>query len=148
MKKVSFVAAAAILATGVTPLAAADLSYGSGSQDRRVAAFAGANVRIPLGAKAGAKLSARLQLTTVHSYQDRYSAAPARTYRSPGLELGLSAKKPAIFMMGQDVAKMQQKLGIGGSTSTLLIVGGVAIAALAVYLITDECDACKARPAN
>lgn len=148
MKIARLVMAAAVLSASAAPGAAAGAPFGpSYSGERSISGFAGANIRLPLGGKDAAKPSARLQITTVHSFGDPHSAAPARSYRLPGLELGLAAKKPALFMMGQDVAKLQeQKLGIDRSTKTLLIVGGLAAVALAVYLITTDCGTCAEQP--
>ncbi|HEV2080480.1 MAG TPA: hypothetical protein VGR19_11370 [Allosphingosinicella sp.] len=60
----------------------------------------------------------------------------------------MAVKKPALFMMGQDVRKMEQKLGARGSTTTLLIVGGVVLVGVAALLIMSDCDACDVEPAS
>jgi hypothetical protein len=141
------IAAAAVAMIAVTPCLAAQDVRDTGSSELRSAAFAGANLRMPLGTKA-ARPTARLQLTTIHSFEDRQSASATRTYRAPGLELGFATKRgAAMFINGQDVAQTKRKLGINGSTNTLLIIGGVIVAGAAAYLLFLD-NGSNAKPAN
>lgn len=142
-------AAVAVLGLGATPCMAAGDLFQVGNGEHRVAAFAGANLRLSLGGTERAKPSARLQLTTIHSYEDRQSASPTRTYRAAGLELGMAGtKNPGFFMMGQDVSQLKRKLGVNGSSSTLWIIGGIALAGAAAFLLfADDGNNAQPQPA-
>jgi hypothetical protein len=119
----------------------------TGSGMRRSAAFAGANVRLPLGAKV-ATPTARLQVTMTHIYENRQSASPTRMFKAAGFELGAGANKGAtLFMNGRDVSRPKRKLGFNGSSNTLLIVGGVLLAGAAAFLLFAE-DGNNAQPAR
>lgn len=124
------------------PCLAADDFRVTGDPQHRMAAFAGASIRVPMGNGVG-KPTARLQLTMIHSYEDRQSASPSRTFRPAGFELGASGKKaPALFLNGQDLAQTKRKLGANGSSKTWLIVGGVLLAGAVAILLLKDCDAC------
>lgn len=125
--------AAALLLT--QPCAAADDFREFSATNRQMTAFAGVNVRLPLGGTAEAKPSARLQFTTGHSLYDSGSGAE-RTYRGRGLEIGAGKTGlPTFFVGGQNAAELQKKLGLkGGSSTTLLIVGGALVAVIIVAL--------------
>ncbi|HEV2078670.1 MAG TPA: hypothetical protein VGR19_02070 [Allosphingosinicella sp.] len=146
-------AAAAIFMLSAQPCVAAQglRDFGAGQLDageRRTAGFAGMNVRVPLGHRAGAKPAARLQLGVTHSYRNPHFATPAQSVRLASFELGASRSgKPTLFMGGQEIGEVQKKLGVGGSTGTaLLIAGGVGLVALVVLLAAksdledDSCD--------
>lgn len=50
------------------------------------------------------------------------------TYHMPGLELGLTgSRRPTLFVAGQSSAQMRERLKIGGSTGTILLIGGVVL---------------------
>jgi hypothetical protein len=139
---------AALSMAAATPSLAADDLRDNGSFERRSGAFAGANLRMPLGTKA-ATPTARLQLTMIHSLEDRQSGSPTRSFKPAGFELGISGKKaPALFLNGQSMAATKQKLGLSGSTKTIAIIGGVLLAGAAAFLIFNDCDACKVQPAS
>ncbi len=115
-----------------SPCMAAEDFRNFGAGERRSAAFAGANVRLELGRKITAP-TARLQLAMTHSYEDRQSAAPARKFGGRGLELGLGqGKQPALFLNGQEAKKPDKKLGLGSTTTTLLVIAGVVAAVFAL----------------
>jgi hypothetical protein len=129
--------ALAALTLAPAPCLAADDARDAGSGGHAVAAFAGASLRLPLGGGAAAKPSTRLQLTTVHYRADRRSSF-LRGHRSAGLELGMAdGRKPALFLMGEDVAQMKRRLGIGSGSTPLYILGGVAVAVAAAVLLLD-----------
>jgi hypothetical protein len=124
------VAAAMLVAQ---PCAAAHDYRETGAADRRMTAFAGVGVRLPLGT--AAKASARLRFTTGYRLRDTSSGAE-RTSLGEGFEIGFGRKgKPIYFVGGQDAAGLQTKLGMkGGPGTTLLVVGGVLVAVVIVGL--------------
>jgi len=144
MKKLYRQANAAVLLSAATlaaqPCLAAPDYGATGQMERRSGAFAGAVFKVPLGGAVTRKPSARLQLGMSHVYQDRHSSAPPTRLHSSVLEFGLTDNgKPLWLVGGQSTEGLKQRLGISGSTKTvLLIVGGVAAAALAVVLLTEE----------
>jgi hypothetical protein len=148
MKKALYpIVMTAVSMAAATPGLAADDFRDTGNFERRGGAFAGANLRMPLGTKA-ATPTARLQLMMTHSFENRQSASPSRTLKAAGFELGISGTKaPALFLNGQNIAQAKRKLGINGSRNTLLIIGGVVLAGAAAYLLFLD-DGSDARPAN
>ncbi len=120
---------AAMLAVGMfvaQPCAASNLRDGQ-VMLRQSSAFAGLNVRMELGQARKAKPTARLQFTTSHTFRDERSGA-TQTFRAQGLEIGSTkGGKPTFYLNGQSTADMQKKHNIGGTGTTLLIVGGVLL---------------------
>ncbi len=120
---------AAMLAAGMLmaqPCAASDVRDAQATQ-RQSSAFAGLNVRLPLGQAQKAKPTARLQLTTSYRFRDERTGV-TQTFRAQGLEIGgAKGGKPTLYLNGQSTADMQKKLGIGGTGTTLLIVGGIVL---------------------
>ena len=106
----------------------------------RSGAFAGLGIRMALERGRIAAPTARLKLGMSHSLVDASSGAPVRVAPASSLELGFTGKaKPRLFVGGQSLADMKQRLGFRGSTGTiLLIVAGVAAAGAAAYLIFKE----------
>jgi hypothetical protein len=127
--------AAALMAAGIIalqPCAAAEDFRAFSATHRQTSAFAGVNVRLPLDSGARVKPSARLQLTSAYYAMDARTGA-VQTLKSPGLELGTGAKgRPTFYLNGQNTAEMKQKLELGGSTGTILLVAGAALVVLVV----------------
>jgi hypothetical protein len=126
---------AALLAAGIIalqPCAAAEDFRNFSPTHRQSSAFAGMNVRVPLDRGSTAKPSARLQLTAAYSAIDARTGA-VQTFKGQGLEVGAGAKgTPAFYLNGQNTAEMKQKLELGGSTGTILLVAGAALVVLVV----------------
>jgi hypothetical protein len=122
----AFLAAAVLTAQ---PCLAAEDFREAASGPRRGSAFAGASLRIPLGAARPAAPAARLQLGLRH---DAGGGRPA------AFELGLTGLgKPAFYVGGREVAETRRRLGIGRDTGWLvpaLIIGAVVVG---VVLLTD-----------
>jgi hypothetical protein len=127
----------AILAAGMLvaqPILASELH--DGQTQRQSSAFAGLNIRLPLGEAGKAQPSARLQLTTSNTLRDERTGA-SHTFRAKGLEIGGSkGGKPILYLNGQSAADMQKKLNLGGTGTTLLIVGGVVLVLVVVAVAT------------
>ncbi len=135
----SSAAAAAILLLSAQPCLAADDVRSTGAVERRSGAFAGMTVRVPMG-REGAKANVRLQLATIHHSYDRDSRLSGLSYRGSGLELGLSATaKPALYIGGRNAAEVERRLKMGGSGTTVLLVGGVVL--LTVILLASLASA-------
>ena len=122
--------AAAIAAAGMLaaqPCAAAEDYRDAGMRERHASAFAGVNLRLPIGGKQAGKPTARLQLTAASTIRDIRSGS-TRTVRAHGFEIGTGGKgKAALYMGGQNTAEMDTKLGIGGTTTTVIVVAGVLL---------------------
>ena len=139
---------AAMLAAGMLvaqPCAASDLRNGQ-SMQRQSSAFAGLNLRLPLGQARQAKPTARLQFTTSQTLRDERTGA-TQTFKPQGLEIGgAKGGKPMVYLNGQSTADVKKKLGVGGTGTTILIVGGVVllvvvVAALSSFSVFPECEA-------
>lgn len=124
----AFAAAAAVMLPVQPCLAADDPAF----TERRSGAFAGVRLNLPLGRGNPERPSARLQLTSFHDSVDARGAT-LRSFRSPGLELGLNREgRVAYYLGGQDVEETRRRLEASGSTTTWLIVGGVVVLAVVV----------------
>jgi hypothetical protein len=132
----SAIAVAAIGLLAAQPCAAATGS--AAWSDGRMSAFAGANVRLPLGGAKVARPSARLQLTTSYNVRDARTGS-VQSYKSQGLEFGATRHgAPTFFMNGQSTAQIQKKFGMSGSTmNTVWIVLGVALVAVSVLVLVS-----------
>ena len=124
-------------------LAASDLRD-TAATERRSSAFAGVRLRLPMGEGNPERPSARLQLTTFHDYRDA-SGAMVHTNRPDGLEFGVGERRRlSLRIAGQDIARQEERLGVDGSTKTIIIIGAVVLAAIVLipvltadYLETD-----------
>jgi hypothetical protein len=128
-------AAAALVAQ---PCLAAELYRESGAAQVRTGAFAGVSVRVPLEGSAPRRPTARLQLTSIREVRDTNGAR--RTFRGDGVQLGADRRgRPALTIAGRNPLGERERLGIGGSTGTaLLVVGGVV---LVVFVLASVADA-------
>ena len=134
MKTMAIAAAAALSVTlAATPCRAADDLRNTLDPGRQTAAFAGANIRLPLGGKRGAKPTARLQLGMV----DR--SYGARRVPAGGLELGLTGRgTPGMFVGGRSTGELRERMKLDGSMgSTVPIVFGIVLLVVGVYVITN-----------
>jgi len=140
--------ATVLLAAGMLiahPCVASDLRDSQATM-RQSSAFAGLNVRLPLGQAQTAKPTARLQLAASHTFRDERTGA-TQTFRSQGLEIGgTKSGRPTLYLNGQSTADVEKKLGIGGTGTTLLVVGGIVLAIVVVVALSDfsifpECEA-------
>jgi hypothetical protein len=129
-KHITALLAASLIA--VQPCAAAEDFRAFSPTHRQTSAFAGLNVRLPLDSGNRVKPTARLQLTAAHSAIDARTGA-MQTLKAQGLEFGSGLKgKPALYLNGQDTAEMKQKMQLGGSTGTILLVAGGVLLVLVV----------------
>ncbi|HEX8192161.1 MAG TPA: hypothetical protein VF552_04610 [Allosphingosinicella sp.] len=119
------IAAAAMLFA--QPCAAADDWRERRAPETRSGGFAGISLRMPLDEGRARRPTARLQLTTMTSTREAGGAVATRF--APGVELGADRRgRAALSIGGQDVRQAEERLGVGGSTgTTLLIVGGVVL---------------------
>jgi hypothetical protein len=134
MKSMAITAAAALaLTVAPAPCSAADDMRALSHQGRQSAAFAGANIRLPLGGNRAAKPTARLQLGMI----DRTRGTPA--VRAGGLELGLSGRgKPEMFVAGRSTGELRERMKLDGSMgSTVPIVFGVVLVVVGLYVIVS-----------
>jgi hypothetical protein len=127
----------AMLAAGmlvVQPVVASEVR--DAQTRRQSSAFAGLNIRLPLGETRKANPTVRLQLTASHTLRNERTGA-TQTFRAQGLEIGGSkGGKPTLYLNGQSAADMQKKLNLGGTGTTLLIVGGVVLVLVVVAVAT------------
>jgi hypothetical protein len=131
-----FAALAAIGVLAAQPIAAADLAPERGPMEMRQSAFAGLNVRVPMGRSPAARPSARLQLTTAYTFRDVRTGS-MRTMKPHGLELGTGPTgAPAFFAGGQQLSqKNVEKLKLGGTGKTVLyVVGGIVVLGVVLLL--------------
>lgn len=135
MRAIHCVSAAAAVMLSVQPcLAAEDLSA-TGSTERRMGAFAGVSLRLPMGAGHSERPSARLQLTTTQSY--RHNGMQLHSSFAPGLELGTGRLgRPAFFMGGQELTRSEQRLQIG-KTTTIVVIGAVVLGVVVLAAVVS-----------
>lgn len=114
---------------------------GAGWEQRRMSAFAGVNLRMPLGGAKPARPSARLQLTTGYQLRDARTGA-LRTFQPKGLEIGAAGNgAPSFYLNGRHSAELRKSAALTGSTSdTVWIVLGVALVAVAVLVLSNSSE--------
>ena len=141
-----FLASAMLVAQ---PCLAAEDLRDAGSGQRRSSAFAGASLRIPLGAARPAAPAARLQLGWRHDPRDSRGGSLARQSHPATFELGVTRLgKPAFYVGGRELAETRRRLGISNDTGWVvpaLIIGAVVVG---VVLLTGENEADDAAPAG
>lgn len=137
-RAVGRIATLSLLVAAAQPCFAADDIRDIGSPRREAAAFAGANFRLEFGRATRPRPTARLQLGVTHSYGDIGPAAPTQVHMVRGIELGASGSgEPRFYLGGQDAREIGRRLGVNGSTRTILIVGGVLVVVVVVGLLTS-----------
>lgn len=133
----AFCIAAAAVLTAQPCLAAGDFRESRAGQVR-TGAFAGISLRVPLDDSASSRRpTARLQLTSIREVRD--ADGTTRTFRAEGVQLGADRRgRAALSVGGRDVRRTEERLGVGGSTGTvLLIVGGVVLIVFVLASIAD-----------
>ena len=143
-RKAFFVPVLFSLAATSQPSVAADYREALEKEGRRGGVFAGATLRLALDGRQSVKPIARLKLSPTSSASTSSGAITLRA--GSGIEFGVSrAGKPDLFFGGQSLANLKRQLNVRGD-ATPLIIGGIALAALAVVLITAEDDDDTERP--
>ena len=133
----AFCIAAAAMLTAQPCLAAEDFRDGRTGQVR-TGAFAGVSLNVPLDASASSRRpTARLQLTSIREVREANGAT--RTARAEGVQLGVDRRgRPALTVAGRNPLDERERLGIGGSTGTaLLIVGGIVVVIFVLASVAD-----------
>jgi hypothetical protein len=127
-----YAAGIAVAMLAAQPCAAAEDPRDRRAPETRSGGFAGFSLRVPLDRDGSRRPTARFQLTTTTSSRDADGASTTRFAR--GVELGADRRgRLALSVGGQDLRQAEERLGVGGSTGTaLLIVGGVV---LVVYVL-------------
>ena len=130
--------AAAATMTAQPCFAAEDVRDSRGSQ-ARTGAFAGISLRVPLaGGAASRRPTARLQLTSIRQVRDANGAT--RTSRAEGVQIGAGRRgRPALTIAGRNPFAERERLGVGGSTTTALVVVGGLV--LVVFVLASVADA-------
>lgn len=135
--------AALLCATALT----AQPCWGAGSfrdapsLELHAGAYAGASVRIGLGAGDTRMPIARLKLGMTGHAIDSRSGARTQTFDGSALELGLGGGgRPLLWVGGRSTAEVRERMGLDGTQTTLLVVGGLALAAGAALLLASEDD--------
>ena len=140
MTRFSISAAFAAAALVSQPVAAAeDPRSHATAVEQRTGAFAGARLRIPLGAqRARERPSAALQLGFEHIRRDRGAGSSMTARRGSALELGFSGKeKPAFLVAGTPARTMERRLGV--STGGAIAIGaGVTLLVLVALVATSS----------
>lgn len=129
--------AAATMLAAQPCLAADDFRDGRAGQ-ARTGAFAGVSVRVPLDRNdASRRATARLQLTGIRETRDASGAT--RTYRAEGVQIGARRDgRPAVTIAGRDPFAGRERLGVGGSTTTaLVVVGGLVFIVFVLASVAD-----------
>jgi hypothetical protein len=151
MRKLLIAALVAAQVGAAQPAFAAELIDPPSVSGQRQSAFAGARIRVPIGASKASRV--RAGLTVAPLRQGRGGDGALRTSFGQGLELGLAEKgKPALTFAGQRVDRLS--LGPNGrapdrtrsGVSTLgwvaIGVGAVALVLVALVLACDADNDC------
>jgi hypothetical protein len=143
--RVKMAMAGMFLAAAQPCLAAEDLRMG-GETRGRASGFVGLSAQLSFGQRARQAPTARFVAGLATSRIDAQSGRSLGFQAPRGLELGLDRRgRLQPFVGGLSTADVENRLGVRGSTGkTLLIVGGIAAAAVAGFLIFGDSgsDAC------
>ena len=123
----------------------------AGTSAQRQGAFAGAQLRVPLGSTKAQK--PRIGLTVAPLRQSQGADGRVRTGFGQGLELGLGESgKPALSLAGQRVDRLMlgpagkapegQRAGVSTLGWVAIGVGAVALVLVALVLACDADDDC------
>lgn len=121
------------------PLAAAEL-YFENRVEQRSGAFAGATLTLSLDGSRQRPARTRLGLGIGRI---DYSGAPgARIDRklTPGAGLTIVGSRPQFLVGGSSLKDAQTRLGLSRTTTTLLVLGGVAIAVFGIMELSGGDD--------
>lgn len=130
------IAAAAMLAAQPSH-AAEDFREGRATEVR-AGGFAGLSLRLPLDGARSRRPTARLQVTGIRQMRDATGAT--RTTWAEGVQLGAGrGGRPALTIAGQDPFRSRDRLGLNGSTGTVLLIGGGVV--LIVFVLAAVADA-------
>jgi hypothetical protein len=139
------IAFAAALTSASAPCLAAGLEDLSNTGARRSGAVVGAYYKVPLGAPDAGERAPRagLRLAMTHDY--RTPAAPtARLIHAEGIDLRLTGKQPALYLAGRPMTGEQARLeagsGGGGRLDKVMLGAGVALAAVAGFVVFSSFD--------
>ncbi|HYJ31119.1 MAG TPA: hypothetical protein VEW25_12355 [Allosphingosinicella sp.] len=130
------IAAAAMLTA--QPCLAADDVGESRTGQVRTGAFAGVSLRVPLDRNASSRRpTARLQLTSIRQVREANGAT--RTWRAEGVQIGADRDGGfALTIAGRNPFDACERLGVGGSTGTaLLVVGGLVLVVFVLASVAD-----------
>jgi hypothetical protein len=122
------------------PCLAAEDFRDRGPTQARTGAFAGISFRVPLdrNVDASRRPTARLQFTSIREVRDANGAT--RTWRAEGVQIGAGRDgRPALTIAGRNPLDARERLGVGGSTTTALIVVGGLV--LVVFVLASVADA-------
>jgi len=104
----------------------------------RTGAFAGVTLSVPMDRSATSRRpTARLQLTSIREVREANGAT--RSYRAEGVQLGADRRgRPALTIAGRNPLAERERLGIGGSTgTTVLVIGGIVLVVVVLASIAD-----------
>jgi hypothetical protein len=135
----NYAAALAAAAMMAQPCLAADDFRDSGPSEVRMGAFAGVGVRLPLDRTAQSRRpTARLQFTSIREVREANGGT--RTWRAEGVQIGADRRgRPALTIAGRNPFDERERLGVGGSTTTALVVVGGLV--LVVFVLASVADA-------
>lgn len=127
---------AALAAVAAQPAAAAEL-FVENRVEQRSGAFAGATLTLGLDGSRHRPARARLGLGIGRI---DYSASRSRVDRSltPGVGLALDGGRPHLLVGGSSLKEARTRLGLSDTTTTLLVLGGVAVAVVGVMALSDD----------
>ena len=126
-------AAAMLLAQ---PCLAASAFDRGGAGERRSGAFVGLSARLPLGTARPARPSLRLRLAGADAPRSAIGAdAPGRG--APGLEIGLGRSGSPVYFIGGQELRQAESARQAKSSTTWLIVGGVAVLVLVLAAVAS-----------
>jgi hypothetical protein len=142
LARLLFVTAA--LAAIAVPCRAAELNEPGDPGARRSGAVVGAYFKLPLDGPVAARAPwAGLRLAMTHDY--RTPAAPtARLIRVDGVDLRFAGRRAALYLGGRPAAAGEAKLGAGagggGRLDKVMLGAGVALAAVAGFVVVSSLD--------
>ena len=143
MKRKFLLPGAALVAGLAAPPALAAEDFRDGATDRYRAAFAGVQFRVNLSGKRLAPPTARLTMGVTH--YGRNGQALQRGNYTSSVELGFSGRGGAnLYVGGQRLSDIQQRLGIAPAAAALIAVTAVGVGAVVISEMDRPEVACMA----
>ena len=133
-------AVAAVAGLAASPAAAAEDLRSATTGEQHRAAFAGATLRFDLGGPSAAAPQARLGVGLMRYRRDGSGALANQGGPDLPIATGFVQGRPNLLVGGQPLSRIERRLNVTGSTTTLLLIGGIAAGAIAVALLVHGDD--------
>ena len=125
----------AALLAGAAPASAQDVNRAAGFHSAP-SAFAGATLRLELGASRKAAPEARLGVGIARERRDAAGGYLGTKVSPLTFALGAEDGRAGFFAGNEPLSRTRSRLGMAEGSSPLLLLGGIAAGAVAIVLLT------------